>query len=60
MDYHRRIARRRRITFILLVAPALIWFLAFMLWPLINMFYISTTRWDGLDLPKKFIFLDNS
>ncbi len=58
-EYHRRIARRQRITFLLLVAPALIWFLVFMLWPLVNMFYISTMRWDGLALPQKFIFLDN-
>lgn len=58
-DYHRRISRRRQLTFLLLVGPALIWFLAFMLWPLINMFYISTMRWDGLSLPKKFIFLGN-
>ena len=42
-----------------LVAPALVWFLSFMLWPLLNMFYISTMRWDGINLPKKFIFLDN-
>ena len=59
IDYHRRIARQRRRTFILLVTPAMIWFLAFMLWPLINMFYISTTRWDGLALPQTFVFLDN-
>ncbi len=58
-DYHRRIVRRRRITFLLLVSPALLWFLAFMLWPLLNMFYISTMRWDGLAMPQKFIFLDN-
>jgi len=59
VEYGRRIAGRRRITFLFLVAPALTWFLAFMLWPLLNMFYISTMRWDGLNLPKKFIFLDN-
>lgn len=57
--YHRRIVRRRRITFLLLASPALLWFLAFMLWPLLNMFYISMTRWDGLSLPQEFIFLDN-
>jgi multiple sugar transport system permease protein len=57
--YIRHNARRRRITFLSLVAPALLWFLSFMLWPLLNMFYISTMRWDGLNLPKKFIFLDN-
>jgi multiple sugar transport system permease protein len=59
IEYHRRNARRRRITFLLLALPALLWFLAFMLWPLLNMFYISTMRWDGLALPQKFIFLDN-
>jgi len=58
-EYHRRTARSRRITFILLVSPALIWFLIFMLWPLGNMFFISTMRWDGLALPQKFIFVDN-
>jgi multiple sugar transport system permease protein len=58
-EYHKRIARRRRVTFILLVAPALLWFLVFMLWPLLNMFYISTTHWDGLGLPQKFILFDN-
>jgi len=42
-----------------MVAPALAWFLAFMLWPLLNMFYISTTRWNSLNRPKEFIFLDN-
>ena len=57
--YHRRIVRRRQITFLILALPALLWFLAFMLWPLLNMFYISTMRWDGLALPQKFIFLDN-
>jgi multiple sugar transport system permease protein len=59
VEYHRLMARSQQITFLLLVAPALLWFLAFMLWPLLNMFYISTTRWDGLALPQKFIFLDN-
>jgi multiple sugar transport system permease protein len=57
--YNQRNARKRRITFLGLVTPALVWFLAFMLWPLLNMFYISTTRWEGLSLPKKFVFLDN-
>jgi multiple sugar transport system permease protein len=57
--YNQRNARKRRITFLCLVAPALVWFLAFMLWPLLNMFYISTTHWEGLSLPKTFVFLDN-
>jgi multiple sugar transport system permease protein len=57
--YALRNMRRRRITFFLLVVPALLWFLSFMFWPFLNMFYISTMRWDGLNLPKTFIFLDN-
>ncbi len=59
IDYHRRIARQNLVTFLLLVSPALIWFLAFMLWPLLNMFYISLMKWNGLALPKTFIFFDN-
>ncbi len=43
----------------LLVCPALLWFLTFMLWPLLNMFYISVMKWDGLSLPKTFVFFDN-
>jgi ABC-type sugar transport system permease subunit len=58
-EYHRRNSRRRRVTFLLLVSPALLWFLAFMLWPLLNMFYISTTSWLSLNMPKHFIFVDN-
>ena len=59
LKHHRRNARRRRVTFLLLVAPALVWFLAFMLYPLLNMFYISTTKWPGLLLPKQFIAFGN-
>jgi multiple sugar transport system permease protein len=58
-EHNRRNARRRRLTFLVLVLPALVWFLTFMLWPLVNMFYISTNQWDGLNLPKKFVFLNN-
>ena len=58
-EYDRRNSRRRRVTFFFLAAPALLWFLSFMLWPLLSMFYISTTRWNSLNMPKKFIFLDN-
>ena len=57
--YHRRIVHRRQITFLLLAFPALLWFLAFMLWPLLNMLYISTTHWDGLALPQISNFPDN-
>jgi ABC-type sugar transport system permease subunit len=57
--YHRRNARKRRITLLLLVSPALVWFLTFMLWPLMNMFYTSTTKWTSINSAKQFIFLDN-
>jgi multiple sugar transport system permease protein len=59
VEYGRHIAQRRRINFLLLAAPAVLWFLTFMLWPLLNMFYISSMSWNELNLPKKFIFLDN-
>ena len=59
IDFHKRIARRRRIQFLILVSPALLWFLTFMLWPLLNMFYISLMQWNGLAFPKKFIFFGN-
>jgi multiple sugar transport system permease protein len=58
-DYHQRIVAHRRVTFLLLSLPALVWFLAFMLWPLLNMFYISSMHWDGLALPQTFVFFDN-
>jgi multiple sugar transport system permease protein len=57
--YHRRNAWRRRATLLLLASPALAWFLAFMLWPLGNMFYISTTKWGSINGVKQFIFLNN-
>jgi multiple sugar transport system permease protein len=57
--HHQRIVHRRQITFFLLASPAILWFLAFMLWPLLNMFYISTTKWDGLALPQISNFPDN-
>jgi len=47
------------VTFVLLVLPALLWFLALLLWPLYNMAYLSTVRWDGLALPKQSIGLGN-
>ena len=43
----------------LLSAPALILFTLLMIWPLINMFYISTLKWDGLTKPSRFIGLSN-
>lgn len=46
-------------SFILLSAPAVIWYLVIMGWPLVNMFYMSMLRWEGLLEPKIFVGLGN-
>jgi multiple sugar transport system permease protein len=56
--YQKKRARDRR-AFLIFALPALLWFALWMLWPLANMFYISTLRWDGLVKPSQFIGLDN-
>lgn len=56
--YQRKRARDRR-TFLLLVAPAVILFALMMLWPLLNMFYLSLVEWYGLVKPKTFVWLAN-
>lgn len=43
---------------VVLVAPGLILFGLFMLWPLVNAFANSVFRWDGLS-PRVFVGLDN-
>jgi multiple sugar transport system permease protein len=50
---------RKHVIFFLLVLPALTWFLFFMIWPLFNMFTISTAKWDGLAMPREFIAFQN-
>jgi multiple sugar transport system permease protein len=57
--YYHHMKVRRQMLFILLLLPALVWFLVLMLWPLVNMFYLSSVRWEGLALPKFSIGLDN-
>ena len=57
--YFQRRAGRQRLAFIVLVLPAVAWFLGLMLWPLLNMFYISLFRWNSLLDPQVFIGLDN-
>jgi hypothetical protein len=39
---------RSRVAFIILVLPAVLWFLGLMIWPLFNMFYLSFFRWNSL------------
>lgn len=45
--------------FLLLAAPALIWFSVFMLYPLFYMFYVSTLEWRGLTKPSTFAGIQN-
>jgi multiple sugar transport system permease protein len=57
--YFRMKRVRSRVTFIVLVLPAVLWFLGLMVWPLFNMFYLSFFRWDSLLDPKLFIGFGN-
>lgn len=50
---------RSRVAFVILVLPAVLWFLGLMIWPLFNMFYLSFFRWNSLLDPKVFIGLAN-
>jgi multiple sugar transport system permease protein len=59
IGYHGRQRARDRRAFLLFVLPGLLWFALWMLWPLGNMFYLSTLRWDGLVKPSTFIGLAN-
>lgn len=56
--FHRQ-RMRDRIAFLLFVLPALAWFLLLMIWPLFNMFYISSQEWRGLLKTSQFVGLDN-
>lgn len=47
------------IKFLAFVLPAMIWFVSWMIWPLINMFRISLLKWDGLTAKSTFIGLGN-
>ncbi len=57
--YYQRRRVSNRLSFMFLAAPALAWYAALMAWPIVNMFYISLLRWEGLLLPKRFIGLEN-
>jgi multiple sugar transport system permease protein len=57
--YHQRKAIRDRRAFFLFVAPAVCAFALIMLWPMVNMFYLSLLEWQGLAKPKTFIGLAN-
>lgn len=57
MISNRRI--RDNFTFFIMVLPALAWFFGLMLWPIINMFYVSTLQWNGMLSPQVFVGLAN-
>jgi len=57
--YFRLRQLRSSVAFIVLVLPALLWFLGLMIWPLVNMFYISFFRWNSLLDPKVFVGFAN-
>lgn len=50
---------REHLVFLVFVSPALIWFLIWMIWPLYNMFSISTLSWKGLVQESNFVGLAN-
>lgn len=50
---------RVKITPYLFLAPALIWYLFFLAYPMATSFYISMTDWDGLSRQTNFIGLTN-
>ena len=56
--YHKQRVRDR-IAFLVFALPGLTWFLLLMVWPLFNMFYISTQKWYGLLKPREFTGLEN-
>ncbi len=51
--------RRNHRNFVLLSAPAVVWFTAFMLVPLVFMFWVSLLDWRGIVEPWNFAGLDN-
>jgi multiple sugar transport system permease protein len=59
LTYYQKQRWSNRMSFLLLSAPALVWYLAVMGWPLVNMFYMSLLHWEGLLAPKTFVGLRN-
>jgi ABC-type sugar transport system permease subunit len=50
---------RQQLTPWLFLATAVGLLLVFTYWPALNLFYFSVTDWDGIDLTKNFVGLDN-
>lgn len=51
--------RRDRLALLAFAAPAVIWFMVFMVGPLLNVFYLSMVDWPGLLADRTFVGLDN-
>ena len=51
--------KRNHLSFWISVAPAILLFSIIMVWPLLNMFLVSTLDWRGLAKPSTFVGLDN-
>ncbi len=52
--------QRRKLTGYIFILPALIFFVAFLVYPLIHTVYLSLTEWAGFDLKKiNFVGLEN-
>lgn len=52
-------AKEKRKFVILCLAPAVILFAIFMLYPTLNVFYMSLLKWGGLSANKEFVGFDN-
>jgi multiple sugar transport system permease protein len=58
-NYYANRLRRDKVSFLFFSAPAMIWYLVVMGYPLVNMFYLSMLRWEGILMPKIFIGFQN-
>jgi multiple sugar transport system permease protein len=54
-----RLGRRRDLGDLLMAVPAIVWYLVFMIGPLVSVFYVSLLNWPGLIAPSKFNGLGN-
>lgn len=50
---------KRELSYISLYIPALVLFVVFLIWPLIQAIYVSMTDWNGISSTFNFIGLDN-
>ena len=56
---HRKKFTEARITAVLFLLPAIILFLVFVVWPIVQSAHYSVYSWDGLGKPENFIGFDN-